>query len=179
MKIGLVRHFKVTYTAQNSWMTADQFNQWVEAYNQSDVYPSANPNKGQAWDICISSDLLRAVATAEQIYQGPVVTTDQLREIKMNAVNQSNIKLHYNLWLLMGRVAWYFSHKSQAEGRMDTQLRAQQVINRIEDNYKDANVLVVSHGAFMKELTDELIRRGYRGKGFIKPENGKLYVYSR
>lgn len=73
------------------------------------------------------------------------------------------------MWLLMGRLAWYFSHSSQVERRSETLDRAKQILDWIEERYRNRNVLVVSHGAFMKVLTQELSRRGYRGKGFVKP----------
>lgn len=37
MKIGLVRHFKVMHKHDRKWMTSDQFNAWVEAYNNADI----------------------------------------------------------------------------------------------------------------------------------------------
>lgn len=179
MKIGLVRHFKVIYKPKNSWMTSDQFNQWVEDYNNSDVNPVGHIGNDPKWEVCISSDLSRASKTAEIIYQGPIIKTDWLREIGIRSVNQSRIKLHYNIWLILSRMAWFFSHKSQEESKTETILRAAQIINWIEDNYMESNVLVVSHGGIMKSLIQELFKRGYRGKGFIKPENGRLYIYEK
>ncbi|GGH27160.1 histidine phosphatase family protein [Paenibacillus segetis] len=181
MKIGLVRHFKVIYKPEYSWMTSDQFNQWVEDYNNSDVSPVGHIGHDPKWEICIASDLFRASKTAEIIYQGqgPIIKTERLREIGMRSINQSEIKLHYKIWIVLSRMAWFFSHKSQEEGRTDTTLRAKQIINWIEDNYMDSNVLVVSHGGIMKSLIQELFKRGYRGKGFIKPDNGRLYIYEK
>ncbi|WP_018758343.1 histidine phosphatase family protein [Paenibacillus terrigena] len=178
MKIGLVRHFKVTYRPDSKWMTSEQFNQWVDQYNKSDITPTIHSSNDLNWGVCLSSDLSRAIKTAEIMYQGNIIRTNQLREIGIRSVIQSRIKLHYSIWLFMGRVAWYFSHKSQEESRDETLLRARYVINRLE-TYEETNVLVVSHGAFMKSLSKELIRRGYKGKGFIKPRNGRLYTYER
>ena len=35
--IGIVRHFKVTYKPENKWMTAKQFNNWVEEYDKAEI----------------------------------------------------------------------------------------------------------------------------------------------
>lgn len=177
MNLGLVRHFKVDYQPDNRWMTSEQFNQWVERYDYSDICVSAFLDCDLKWDICLSSDLHRAVKTAEFIYEGPVIKTAQLREIGMSWPSQSSFKLHYYAWQILARLAWYFSYPSQEESRRGTGLRARQFIDHIEENYRESNVLIVSHGAFMRCLTQELLRRGYQGKRPYTPENGKLYTY--
>lgn len=179
MNIGLVRHFKVDYQPDNRWMTSDQFNQWVERYDHSDVCVSAFLDGDLKWDVCLCSDLYRAAKTADIIYKGPVIKTAQLREIRMSWPSQSKLRLHYYVWQMIARLAWYFSHPSQEESRRESVLRARQFIDHIEETYQQSNVLIVSHGAFMKCLTQELLRRGYKGKRFVHPKNGKLYTFTR
>ncbi|WP_343226585.1 histidine phosphatase family protein [Paenibacillus dendritiformis] len=179
MNIGLVRHFKVDYEPDNRWMTSEQFNQWVERYDLSDVCVSAFLDGDLKWDVCLCSDLYRAAKTADIIYKGPVIKTAQLREIRMSWPSQSKLRLHYYVWQMMARLAWYFSHPSQEESRRESVLRARQFIDHIEETYQQSNVLIVSHGAFMKCLTQELLRRGYKGKRFVHPKNGKLYTFTR
>jgi len=175
MKIGLVRHFKVTFKPERSWMTSEQFDQWVEDYNNSDIEPMALIGDNLNWDLCLSSDLLRASRTAELIFPGAIIKGPQLREIRIRSAFTSHIKLHYMIWLILGRIAWHFSHRSQGESRIGSLARAKQVIDRIEASGQ-SHILVVTHGMFMKSLRKELIRRGYTGKTFLKPKNGKLYV---
>ncbi|TDL49207.1 histidine phosphatase family protein [Paenibacillus dendritiformis] len=179
MNIGLVRHFKVDYEPDNRWMTSDQFNQWVERYDLSDVCVSAFLDGDLKWDVCLCSDLYRAAKTADIIYKGPVIKTAQLREIRMSWPSQSKLRLHYYVWQMIARLAWYFSQPSQEESRRESVLRARQFIDHIEETYQQSNVLIVSHGAFMKCLTQELLRRGYKGKRFVHPKNGKLYTFTR
>jgi len=160
-------------------MTSVQFNQWVEQYNKSDICTTGYCRNDLKWDVCLCSDLSRAFETAKIIYKGNITRTDQLREIGVQSVNHSKIRLHYNIWLFLGRVAWYISHKSQKETRNETLLRARGIVNRIEENYRESSVLVVRHGAFMKILIQELKRRGYEGKGFINPANGRVYNFQK
>lgn len=180
MKIGLVRHFKVIHKLDREWMTSDQFNAWVEAYNNAEIEQPDLDYDYSEWTVCISSDLPRAIQTAETIYPGPIIATNRLREIEVQSIHPlGNLKLHYHMWLLMGRLAWYLSHRSQAERRSETRKRAGQIIDWIEEHYRDRNALVVSHGAFMKVLTQELHSRSYRGKGFVKPRNGAMYIFEK
>lgn len=180
MKIGLVRHFKVIHKLDWKWMTSDQFNAWVEAYNNAVIEQSDLDYDYSEWNVCISSDLPRAIQTAEMIYPGPIIATNRLREIEVQSIHSlGNLKLHYHMWLVMGRLAWYLSHRSQAERRSETRKRAGHIIDWIEVHYRDRNVLVVSHGAFMKVLTQELHNRNYRGQGFVQPRNGAMYIFEK
>ncbi|GAA0841593.1 hypothetical protein GCM10008915_39260 [Bifidobacterium pullorum subsp. gallinarum] len=97
MRIGLARHFRVNHYPQQTWMTSSQFNAWVEEYNQADIEP-IDDNHYMEWDICFSSDLSRAVQTAEMMHQGPVITTPQLREIEVQSISHfKKFRMHYQL----------------------------------------------------------------------------------
>jgi len=175
--IGIVRHFKVNFRSNRRWMTAKQFNQWVAEYDQADIDPSNQFTTDVSWDVCLTSDLLRASKTAELIFTGTAIPTEYLREIAIHASFNSIMKLPVNLWLVLGRIAWYFSHISQSESRVQTQQRANLFIDAIENDYPDVNVLIVTHGAFMKVMSKELKRRGYQGKVSMTPQNGELYLF--
>lgn len=180
MKIGLVRHFKVLHKHDGSLMTSAQFNSWVGAYNNAEIEDTDFDYGLSEWNVCISSDLSRAIQTAETIYPGSVIVTDQLREIEVQSIHTlGNLKLPCQMWMVMGRIAWFFSHSSQAERKNETVDRARHTIDWIEEHYSNRNVLVVSHGAFMKVLTQELFKKGYRGKGLRNPRNGAMYIYEK
>lgn len=174
MKIGLVRHFKVMDDSKNLWMTSSEFNNWVEYYDQCDL-KAAEGVEEHDWEACYSSDQLRALKTAKQLFDGKIQITELLREIGIHAYMQKPIKLHRSMWLIFSRLGWLFNHRSQ-EAKRHTLLRAQRIINEIEQS-QHSSILVVSHGAFMTVLRDELKRRGYKGPAFLKPVNGKVYLF--
>lgn len=179
MRIGIVRHFKVAHQPGRERISGEQFNAWVEEYNQSDIELGECSSPEQVWDVCLSSDLHRAVCTATQIYSGDIIYTMQLREIEIAATSRTGIRLHRSVWLGLGRIAWYWGHSSQPESRAITLLRTTNVIERLERDFGSSNVLLVTHGAFMKVLAQQLTRRGYNGKRIVHPRNGELYVYEQ
>lgn len=174
-----MRHFKVTEQSGPNRMSGEQFNAWVTGYNQRGIESGEFSGSEEAWDICISSDLTRAVMTAKQIYAGDILFNEQLREIEIAAFTQNRMKLHRNIWLALGRIAWYIGHSSQPESRNQTLLRIKKVISDLERDFGSANVLVVTHGAFMKVLAQQLIRSGYNGERIVHPQNGGLYIYEK
>jgi broad specificity phosphatase PhoE len=179
MKIGLVRHFKVAHQPMSGRISGEQFNAWVEEYNQSNIESGVFSNSELNWEMCFSSDLPRAIHTATQLYTGDIIYTKQLREIEIVANSQTGIKLHHSIWLALGRIGWYMGHSSQPERRGSTLLRTQAVIERLERDFGSSNVLLVTHGAFMKVLAQQLAQRGYIGKRIFYPRNGELYLYEK
>ncbi|MDQ0194258.1 broad specificity phosphatase PhoE [Paenibacillus wynnii] len=177
--IGLVRHFKVVQSKpQKPWMTSDEFDRWIILYDQCEIYKDRLDLSEYNWDLCFSSDLSRAIETAKTIYLKDIIHTDSLREITIRSVFRTQLKLHYNIWTLLGRIAWLVSHRSQIEGKQETLKRIRKFVEQLEILEKP-NLLIVSHGALMFYLRKELIKRGYKGKSFIKAKNGMLYTYER
>jgi broad specificity phosphatase PhoE len=177
MKIGLVRHFKVTrgYPTQK-WITPAEFDQWLKEYEESDVEESIVDLGSIEWKKCYVSTLKRAEYTAEKIYSGELIKTDDLREIPVYPFFQRNIKLPVLFYPLFVRTAWFFNHKSQLERRTDVEKRVAKILDRIIEE-SDENALIVSHGALMMFMRKELIRRGFKGPRLGRPENGKLYLF--
>lgn len=174
MKIGLVRHFRVADMTKTLWMTSSEFNSWVEYYDQCDIEIN-NIIEKMNWDLCYSSDQPRSFKTAEQFFNDKIVKTTLLREINIKAFIITKLKLHRSFWLVLGRICWLLNHASQ-ESKQDTLLRAKRIIDEIESN-DSRNILVVTHGAFMTVVRNELKRRGYKGTSFLKPQNGKVYLF--
>jgi len=92
--------------------------------------------------------------------------------------NWTNINLPFILWTILGRSAWFFSHKSQSEKHIDTKKRANDFISDILTDDKK-NILIVSHGALMWYLRKALLSKGFTGPKFRKAKNGYLYVFEK
>lgn len=179
MQIGLMRHFKVVAPQAKTFMSAPEFKEWVERYNNAEVECTQwNANDDIEWNLCYSSALPRAIKTAQHIYTNEIYIRDQLNEIHIAPIVEARLKLTLSLWLIAGRIGWLMNLSSQ-ERKMDTLFRAAVIIDEIEsltDN--STNVLIVTHGALMTVLSRELRKRGYTGRVINRPRNGTIYTFS-
>lgn len=178
MKIGLVRHFKVSrgYPKQHL-INSNDLIEWIKEYDQSDV--EENPvDLGEVnWKVCYASDLPRARTTAQTIFTGEINETEQLREIEMMPPFKGSFRYPPILHFVFIRLAWLFKHSSQPETKYATRARLNEVINRVEEQGEDC--LIVSHGGVMDIMRKNLLKRGYKGPYFKVPSNGKLYMYEK
>lgn len=177
MKIGLVRHYKVS-CAPKRRMTSSEFAEWVKEYDVSGVIENNLKINENDWDICYTSDLYRAKTTAKSVYKGEITETPLLREIPAVPPYNTNFKLHTNTWFALSRIAWFNSHHSQVEMKADTVKRVEDILNIIHDQEKE-RVLLVCHGFLMRIMSRKLIRSGYKGKKLYNPKNAVLYEYTK
>ncbi|MEK3794203.1 histidine phosphatase family protein [Paenibacillus sp. FSL R7-0204] len=186
MKLGLIRHFKVDLKPQRTWLTGEQFNQWVQEYELAPIQAPEHEIGGQRWTLCLCSDQERAVLTASYFEARKFVYTELLREISVTAprlktIRLSGLRLPVNLWLVLGRLFWSVGHSSQAESKAAVLRRADKVIDSLliddEASAQEGCVLIVSHGAFMKILDRRLRRRGYEAERMRYPRNGQIFMY--
>lgn len=177
MKIGLMRHFKVD-SIPPKFMASKDFIEWVHSYDSADIIANEVNMPNIEWNKCYSSDLPRAVKTAQAIFRGEILITEQLREVPLAPVFGTSVKLHYMFWNVIGRIAWLFSHKSQAEGKRETQVRIREFLDSIK-NEEALNILIVCHGFLMNFLQRELSKRGFKGSASRNIRNGKLYLFEK
>lgn len=58
MQNGLMRHFKVVAPQAKTFMSASEFKEWVERYNNAEVECTQwNANDDIEWNLCYSSAL--------------------------------------------------------------------------------------------------------------------------
>lgn len=181
MRIGIIRHFKVNYH-KSLFMTSEDFKEWEDNYNKSDVIKKDVELMGVKWDKCYSSTLIRAIITAQHVYKEDIVKNDLIRETIIDPIFKSNFKLPYWFWAVSGRLAWYFNHKSQEENKIITKDKARKFVDALQEEAKKEgteNILIVTHGFFMYSLQKELRKRGFIGKLITSPKNGILYLYEK
>lgn len=176
MKVGLVRHFKVRQAYPRGRVSAREVEQWFRKYDEADIEEGQTDLGGIAWHRCYSSDMPRAVRTAESIYGTDIRKMPELREIPAPTF-QTNWRLPLLCWALLIRTSWLFHPRTRQdikEARVRISKALDEALARNEDN-----VLIVSHGALMKYLRKELIVRGFRGPNFGVAKNGKLYAFEK
>lgn len=176
MRIGLIRHFRVNLKRRRM-MTSKEYNEHVYNYDFADVIPN-EIIIDKEWDKCYCSTLPRAVATATTVYHGKIIYTDKLVELPSAAVINTNLRLPYNLWAILGRFGWIREHVALSEGRTTTLKRINAILDTILDE-KDENILIVSHAGTLYEIQKILRSKGFKGDRFLKARNGKLYTYRK
>ena len=176
MKLGLVRHFKVDFPSQKRFMNSDDFKRSMEVYDSSPVIKKEINIKPDNWDVRFSSTMSGAITTAKAIFPEEIVTTADIREVQMYPYFQSNHKFPSIFWGILARFGWHRSHPSQVENKNSTSERIDNFFSTVISCNKE-NVLVVTHGFFMRLLAERLIKEGFKGKCDPIPKNGVLYIF--
>jgi broad specificity phosphatase PhoE len=179
MRIGLLRHFPVAYTYSFAGNT-EEFNQEMKNYDRANIiYNNKKQDLGE-WDICYTSSMKRARQTAHFFHSGKVVETDLLKEVPLNAVIKTRLKLPILLWAVLARVAWSLNSRSQQETKSKTLRRARHFLKSFCFPHSNSTVLlVVSHGLFLLNLQRVLREYGFKGELFFIPRHAKLYMYEK
>lgn len=176
MKIGLVRHFKVKHKApEKILLTASEVIEWFSRYDLADVEHQAVDLKNVNWERCFSSPLPRAMATAKSIFDGEIEIVNELKELAVFPLLNSNLKLPFIVWAILIRI------KSSSEND-NTLNKFRHTIKTFFDELllqEEKQTLVVSHGFVMMYLQKELKKRGFKGKSFGSPTNAKVYIFEK
>jgi broad specificity phosphatase PhoE len=177
MRIGLLRHFELKTPLPSGWMTVAELMRWRQEYEASEVIPCEIHLGGIEWTHCWSSDLPRAVITAQAAFRGEIIHYPQLREADLVPFGTGTLRMPVWCWRWLLRLAWATSHKSQQPIRDDLLQRVRHMADKLAEQKEDT--LVVGHAGIMHFLHKELLRRGFRGPRFTLAQYARLYVYER
>ncbi len=178
MKIGLIRHFKVDAPFYNKPLNSIEFANSQLVYHKSPVITQPVNLNGIGWKKCYCSTIQRAKRTADNIYNGEIIYTEKLVEVELSPVFDTSKKLPFNIWVILGRLAWLFGHHSQIESKTDTIKRCKDLMNLLNADEAES-ILIVSHGFFMHEFAKHLKKNGFKGKIDYAPLNATLYLFER
>lgn len=175
MKVGLVRHFKVKkQLPKKILVSSKELKQWFKEYDIAEIEENEVNLSDVIWEKCFTSDLPRAIETANKIYSGDITQIKELREVQLNLPLKKDIKLPFLLWAILIKLGFltpaeYIKNvRKQIESLLDEKLLTH-----------NQDILIVSHGALMIYLRKELLKRGFRGPKFKTPENGQLYIFEK
>jgi broad specificity phosphatase PhoE len=177
MKIGLLRHFKVTLGYPSKLVTSRELLIWQQDYNESQIEEVDIDHQGQKWTKCFSSDLERAKITATRAFEGNIIFSEDLREMSLYPVIHTEMRLPLWLHVTLIRLAWLMGHTSQKESKKEVIAR----INRVLDQalLQGEDILIVGHGGIMMFMRKELLKRGFSGPKFSRPDNAKVYIFEK
>lgn len=175
MKIGLARHFKVQFAYPKMvFIPAETLRQWFVNYNTAAIIPAPVDLHGVDWKHCYCSKAERAIITAQTIFKGEIQSEEALNELNVLPLLPANRRRPLLLWALQMR------NLALQENAITDAFR-QRLFAFLDQVLKTAegDILIVSHGFVMMHLQKELRKRGFAGKGFRSPKNGKVYVFER
>ena len=141
--------------SHESGLNSSEFNDVMKNYDHFPVRANDVKINSSEWEVCYVSSLPRAAETAKLLYQGKTISTDLIIEVPLVAFMKTNISVPNIVWHIVGRIAWLFSSKSQIENISVTKQRINDFIDIIEDSGYE-NILIVSHGFFMKVCAAEI-----------------------
>ncbi len=177
MKVGLIRHFKVDYSLNKGCITAQQFAESMSAYDKAPVIKNNLIINENEWDICFCSTLPRAVETARFLFKKEIILTDLLCEVPLMPFTNKKYKLPSIIWHIGGRIAWYKNKSSQPETFAETSKRIDNLLELLKESRKE-NILLVSHGFFMRVFTERIKKLRFQGYIDRRPRNAKLYTFT-
>ncbi|AOT69575.1 histidine phosphatase family protein [Geosporobacter ferrireducens] len=93
MKVGLIRHFEVDLPLKKN-LSSNEFAEWVKRYNSFKVKTREIEINSTEWDKCYSSDLPRAMETANYLFKGKIHKTELIREVPLGPIITTKFKIH-------------------------------------------------------------------------------------
>ncbi len=145
----VIRHGQVDTNIKN------EINGWnEEKLNKKGIQQAINAGKKLKCikiDAIFCSPLLRTKQTYEflNINGVPVFYDDRIKERNSNSMVYTKIKtLDKNLWYDKTKYIVY----KDSEGFKSIINRTESILNEIKNNYKDKNVLIVTHGDICKSI---------------------------
>ncbi|UOA09811.1 histidine phosphatase family protein [Methylobacter sp. S3L5C] len=161
LKIYLLRHGETEYSRRGAYCGALDPELTPEGSQMAQAF--ADAYRSVSWSAIYASPMKRTVATAQPLCEAvglPMQTRDGLKEIGYGAwedKEQDDVRVRYEQdyirWLT--EPAW--NPPTDGETAVQVASRALPIISEIESNYKNGNVLVVSHKATIRIILCSLM----------------------
>lgn len=160
MKITFIRHSKVLFS-WDKFYDAHSFDLACRAYDLSPI--QAGQKMTTEGQVVYISNLMRTGATAKHLFQADieVIETDLLNEIPVKAFINTKLPLPTLVWMVLGRLQWYFNGSRQPETRRESKQRINKFLDQILDKGQDC--IIVGHGFYFVQMIGEMKRRAVTG----------------
>ncbi|MDC2864976.1 histidine phosphatase family protein [Bacillus sp. BP-3] len=176
-KIGIIRHGSTPWNKEGRAQGSSNIS--LDQAGIADAYKLAERLHKENWDFIYSSDLLRAKQTAEIIGEKlptiPLYLEARLREAGGGQIEGTTEEERILKWGKNWREL-----DLEIESANSVITRGLSVIEEISSKHDNKNILIVSHGAFIKHLLKELVPHLHMAESpkntsltkIIKLENG-------
>lgn len=154
-KLGFIRHGSTAWNKERRAQGSSNIP--LDQDGIRDAESLADRIKGEEWDVIYSSDLVRAMQTAEIVARNlqveEVFLDSRLQEVNGGQIEGTTESERIEKWgedwrdLDLG-----------IEPREMVIKRALSFIEEVTEKHKDQNVLVVSHGSYIRHVLRELVK---------------------
>ena len=167
-RIVLVRHGHSAHTARGGWIDAAGVLRWRNAYDAAGILPDSLPPpdlvaEATRADCLISSDLPRAIASAERLAPGRTPRISPLvREMYLDLPRWLVARWPLPVWEACITAHWFVREWRGGIATPEELRRAADAVESLEQTSREAaTTVVVTHGAFRRLLSMRLVERGW------------------
>ncbi|MGD6871431.1 histidine phosphatase family protein [Sutcliffiella horikoshii] len=154
-KLGFIRHGSTAWNKERRAQGSSNIP--LDQDGIRDAESLANRIKNEDWDVIYSSDLLRAMQTAEIVARSlqvdEVFLDSRLQEVNGGQIEGTTEPERIEKWGENWR-----DLDLGIESKEMVVKRALSFIEEVTQKHKDQNVLVVSHGSYIRHVLGELVK---------------------
>lgn len=173
-KIILIRHAKTDYSLQGL-LTAKEAQYYLNQFNKAGILIRKNDKQTVAYlKSLITSDYLifvsqltRSDKTANLFIKSDLYTQNAIfNEFGLNILQIPFIKLPFQVWMLISRIAWFLGCDLATENYREALNRANLAAQFLIAQARKTNkpVILFGHGLINQKIGQELIKNGWRLK---------------
>ena len=175
MTITFIRHSKVDFKWKAFYHSRD-FDLACRDYDHAPTLTSGSLTL--AGKSVYISKLKRAEETAQAFLIGEkeLISTALLDEIPLNSFMDTSIKLPTFIWMIAGRLQWYFNASRPAEARQKSTLRINHFLNLLEEKNEDCTI--IGHGFYFAQMMTEIKKRKASGNTAKRIQNEEIRTFT-
>jgi len=172
MHIILARHGRPDIDLEEigkNWVTAAEFGQVVEAYENSDLRADEKPpsdlvSAASKCSVFLNSSLLRSKSSCAALGVGKVAEEDAVfDEASMPYTQWGGLRLPISAWSVMFRIGWVFGFHQNAHRVRDIAERSRLATKVLIDQAEEhGDVLLMGHGILNRMIANQLGKEHWR-----------------
>ncbi len=154
------------------------YGEWLKKYNAAGITKNRKPPPElvktiEKFDVVASSDLKRAVDSAQLIVKNKVIIKNPVfREFELPDSKKRYPKFTPGIWSVIFRLLWFVGYSNKSENFQDSKNRIKLSAEKLSDlANKHSEIVLVGHGLMNSFIGMELKKMGWkkkrkRGKGY-------------
>ncbi len=171
MRIVLVRHGKPDVEKYTSGEDGS-YREWLKKYNAAGINKLDKPPAELVkligeFDVVLSSDLKRAVDSAQALANGKEIIKDKVfREFELPESKRKLPRFSPGVWSLIFRILWFTGYSNKSENFSDAKERIRSSADKLIELSEDhSGIVLIGHGLMNRFIGRELIKRGWKKHG--------------